>query len=165
MNILSGILTSLIIVTSLFMICLVLIQRGKGGGLAGAFGGVGGSSAFGTKAGDIFTKITIGVAMGWMVALMLLVILMNNQAGSASSGWGEDTTSASKDLTSSKSKSKSPTTAPGPDAGLPPSPATDTGVGAPITPPPVNIPAIPDSAKPAAPASTPAKSGETPKSK
>ncbi len=30
--------------------------------MAGAFGGMGGQSAFGTKAGDLFTKITIGVA-------------------------------------------------------------------------------------------------------
>ena len=48
--------------TSLFLIFLILIQRGKGGGLAGAFGGVGGSSAFGTKAGDVFTRITIYTA-------------------------------------------------------------------------------------------------------
>ena len=40
MAILSGILNSLLVLTSLFLICLVLIQRGKGGGLAGAFGGV-----------------------------------------------------------------------------------------------------------------------------
>ncbi len=45
---------------------LVLIQRGKGGGLAGALGGMGGQSAFGTKAGDLFTKITIGVATFWI---------------------------------------------------------------------------------------------------
>ncbi len=67
MNFLIGILNVLIVLVSLFLICIILIQRGKGGGLAGAFGGVGGSSAFGTKAGDIFTKITIGVAIGWMV--------------------------------------------------------------------------------------------------
>ncbi|MDP6059564.1 MAG: preprotein translocase subunit SecG, partial [Pirellulaceae bacterium] len=45
--------------TALFLILLVLIQRGRGGGLAGAFGGAGGQSAFGTKAGDMFTRITI----------------------------------------------------------------------------------------------------------
>ena len=59
-GILIGIFNTLIVLISLFLICLILIQRGKGGGLAGAFGGVGGSSAFGTKAGDIFTKITVG---------------------------------------------------------------------------------------------------------
>jgi preprotein translocase subunit SecG len=54
-------------VTAIFLIVLVLIQRGKGGGLAGALGGMGGQSAFGTKAGDLFTKITIGVAFFWIL--------------------------------------------------------------------------------------------------
>ena len=40
--------------TAVFLILLILVQRGKGGGLAGAFGGMGGQSAFGTKAGDTF---------------------------------------------------------------------------------------------------------------
>ena len=57
----------LVAADGLFLIVLVLIQRGKGGGLAGAFGGMGGQSAFGTKAGDLFTKITIGVAAFWIV--------------------------------------------------------------------------------------------------
>ena len=68
MAILTGILNSLLVLLSLFLICLVLIQRGKGGGLAGAFGGVGGSSAFGTKAGDVFTRVTIIVAAVWILA-------------------------------------------------------------------------------------------------
>jgi preprotein translocase subunit SecG len=57
----------LLFVTAVFLIVLVLIQRGKGGGLAGALGGMGGQSAFGTKAGDLFTKITIGVAAFWII--------------------------------------------------------------------------------------------------
>jgi preprotein translocase subunit SecG len=156
-NFLVGILNVLIVLASLFLVCVILIQRGKGGGLAGAFGGVGGSSAFGTKAGDVFTKITIGVAIGWMLTAMLLVILSNRGATSASADWGSDSTSVSKELgTSSKSKAKSP--AGGRDVGagdLPvsvPSPATDTGAGAP-PPSPVNIPAIPDE-----PTRTPARS-------
>jgi preprotein translocase subunit SecG len=50
---------------SLFLILLILIQRGKGGGLTGALGGPGGQSAFGSKAGDTFTVITIVVASFW----------------------------------------------------------------------------------------------------
>lgn len=62
-------------VGSLFLIVLVLIQRGKGGGLAGAFGGMGGSSAFGTRAGDTFTRITVGAMIGWICVAMVLVKL------------------------------------------------------------------------------------------
>ncbi len=169
MNFLIGILNVLIILGSLFLICIILIQRGKGGGLAGAFGGVGGSSAFGTKAGDVFTKITIGVAAGWILTAMLLVVLTNSQAGSASSVWGDDAISPSKDVSPSRSKAKTRPT--GADKGLgdlpipPPSPATDTGAGAPPIPAPVDIQAIPDQpAKGAAPApASPSPASSAPK--
>ncbi len=52
---------------ALFLILLVLVQRGRGGGLAGALGGMGGSSAFGAKAGDVFTKITAYTAIFWII--------------------------------------------------------------------------------------------------
>ena len=82
MGVLTVIFNTLIVLTSLFLICLILIQRGKGGGLAGAFGGVGGSSAFGTKAGDIFTRITVVTAAVWILLAMLLVVLTNRKPAS-----------------------------------------------------------------------------------
>ena len=57
----------LLLLLGFFLIVVVLLQRGRGGGLAGAFGGMGGQSAFGTKAGDVFTKITIVIAILWVV--------------------------------------------------------------------------------------------------
>jgi len=70
------VLMILLIVTAIFLIVLILVQRGKGGGLAGAFGGMGGQSAFGSKAGDLFTKITIGAAAFWIILCILSVRLM-----------------------------------------------------------------------------------------
>ena len=67
----------LVLLTGVFLILLVLIQRGKGGGLAGAFGGVGGSSPFGSKAGDQFTRFTIYTAAFWVLLIMLQVRVMN----------------------------------------------------------------------------------------
>jgi len=58
--------TTLLLMTGFLLLFIVLLQRGRGGGLAGAFGGLGGQSAFGTKAGDVFTKITIILAMIWV---------------------------------------------------------------------------------------------------
>lgn len=52
-------------ILSIFLILLVLVQRGKGGGLTGALGGPGGQSAFGSKAGDTFTVITAVSAIVW----------------------------------------------------------------------------------------------------
>jgi len=63
---------------AIFLIVLVLIQRGKGGGLAGAFGGMGGQSAFGTKAGDLFTRITIVVAAVWIVLCILSIKVLSH---------------------------------------------------------------------------------------
>jgi preprotein translocase subunit SecG len=74
----STVLNLLVILTSVFMIFLVLIQRGKGGGLAGAFGGVGGSSAFGSRAGDLFTRVTIIAALIWVLLIMAHVYVIQN---------------------------------------------------------------------------------------
>lgn len=59
--------------TCLLLILVILLQRGRGGGLAGAFGGAGGSSAFGAKTGDVFTWITVVVA----TVFVLLSIVTN----------------------------------------------------------------------------------------
>jgi preprotein translocase subunit SecG len=71
-------LMSLIVITSIFLILIVLIQRGRGGGLAGAFGGLGGASAFGTKAGDTFTWITVYTAAFWIVLCAVAVKMLGS---------------------------------------------------------------------------------------
>ncbi|MEO2012737.1 MAG: preprotein translocase subunit SecG [Fuerstiella sp.] len=79
-------LLTLLVFTSSVMILLVLIQRGRGGGLAGAFGGMGGQSALGVRAGDVFTKITIVVAVIWVMVAGLLGISMRAIAESEGTG-------------------------------------------------------------------------------
>lgn len=69
---------TVIFLTSLFLILLVLIQRGRGGGLAGALGGAGGQSAFGAKAGDTFTKVTMFVATFWILLSMACIKFVNS---------------------------------------------------------------------------------------
>ena len=51
-------LGTLFIVICILLILIVLLQKGRGGGLGAAFGGAG-SSAFGTRTGDVFTWVTI----------------------------------------------------------------------------------------------------------
>ncbi len=48
------------------LIFIVLIQKGKGGGLGAAFGGVG-SSLLGTKTGDFLTWVTICFVAVWLL--------------------------------------------------------------------------------------------------
>ena len=69
----------MLVFTALFLILLVLVQRGRGGGMAGALGGMGGQSAFGAKAGDVFTKITIGVAAFWILLCIVAVNVLGRQ--------------------------------------------------------------------------------------
>src|SRR5262245_17907313 len=64
-------LLTLLMLVSLFLMFVILLQRGRGGGLAGAFGGLGGQSAFGTKAGDVFTVITVVTVAIWVLLACL----------------------------------------------------------------------------------------------
>lgn len=72
-----GLCQLLLFLVSLFLILLVLVQRGKGGGLTGALGGMGGQSAFGTKAGDAFTRITIITTLVWITLCMVTISRFN----------------------------------------------------------------------------------------
>lgn len=68
------ILATLFTVLALFLIGIILLQRGKGTGLSGAFGGAGGGTAtFGSKTGDMLTWTTVVVA----TLLMLYAIVLN----------------------------------------------------------------------------------------
>lgn len=77
-----------IFVSSIFLVLLVLVQRGRGGGLTGALGGAGGQSAFGTKAGDLFTRITIGVATVWIFLCAASVYFLKSRGLPQLSGSG-----------------------------------------------------------------------------
>jgi preprotein translocase subunit SecG len=116
-----GFLNVVIVILTLFLIVLILIQRGKGGGLAGAFGGMGGSSAFGARTGDVFTKVTVGVAIAWILLSMLMVVLTNRKPPS---DWRDPASvanefgSSSRDSKASKLKDRTGAAAPSklPDA-------------------------------------------------
>jgi preprotein translocase subunit SecG len=150
--IITAILNTLVVLICLFLICLILIQRGKGGGLAGAFGGVGGSSAFGTKAGDVFTRVTVVVAAVWIILSMFLVVLYNRGGQSA---WGDDPSVSREVNPKSSTKGKVGTKAsPVAPKGEPVAPATTPAPAAASgssTTPPVSAPAIPDTPAPATP--------------
>lgn len=154
MALFTTILNVLLVVCSLFLICLVLIQRGKGGGLAGAFGGVGGSSAFGTKAGDVFTRITIIVAGIWIALNMVLVILANQRATSAFAAISTPSTEKKVEITPDGASGPSSPAKAG--AGRPPAAAPEAPASSSSLPSALDDPAPPPSApiRPA-PAKTP----------
>ena len=91
-------LGALMLVTSVFLVLLVLVQRGRGGGLSGAFGGMGGQSAFGTRAGDVFTKITIGVAAFWIILCLGSIAYLHKRPTLPSTGGGAGAPAGTSDV-------------------------------------------------------------------
>ncbi|HMP02824.1 MAG TPA: preprotein translocase subunit SecG [Gemmatales bacterium] len=67
-------LSVIIFLTGIALILLILIQRGRGGGLVGALGGGGTASPFGSRAGDTFTRYTIILALVWIALNMILTL-------------------------------------------------------------------------------------------
>ena len=60
------------IIIGIGLIILVLLQKGRGGGLSAAFGGAGGQSAFGSKTGDVFTWTTVVFVAFFLLMAMIL---------------------------------------------------------------------------------------------
>ncbi len=72
---------TLFIVISVLLILIVLIQKGRGGGLSSAFGGAGGNTAFGSKTGDVLTWAT-SVIFGIFLLLAVILNLVSNASSS-----------------------------------------------------------------------------------
>jgi len=70
-----------------FLVIIVLLQAGKGGGLAAAFGGGGGvDSAFGAKVGGPLRKVTAVFATSFLVLAIVLAIIRSTQSRSVIDG-------------------------------------------------------------------------------
>lgn len=70
----------LMTVVGVVLILVVLIQRGRGQGLAGAFGGMGGAGLLGTRAGSFIGKVTAWLAAFWLLLAVVLNIVFNYRA-------------------------------------------------------------------------------------
>ena len=135
----------LFLLCAVILVLLVLIQRGRGGGLAGAFGGPGGHSAFGTKTADVFIKVTAVLGAIFFILAIVTALLVRYQQSQLWSAEGPAPAEAPAE----------PGTSPAERPAAPP-------VEAPSAP--VETPAAP-AEKPAAPASESggAATPETPK--
>ena len=75
----SGLLTFLHIASCVLLILVVLVQPDRGDGMAGAFGGMGGSVAFGVKTLDVIWKITVALAAIFMLTALGLTLMERDQ--------------------------------------------------------------------------------------
>jgi len=89
-----GLVTVLHIIVCIFLIAVVLLQSGKSGDIAAAFGGMGSQTAFGTRsAATMLTKATTWAAVIFMLTSITLSVYANRRAASSGSVL-EGTTSA-----------------------------------------------------------------------
>ena len=76
MDIIRLLLDGALVITSLFLVLLILMHKGRGGGLSDMFGGgisaTGGSS---TVAERNLNRITIGMAVAWFATVVALGII------------------------------------------------------------------------------------------
>ena len=98
----------------IFMVLLVLVQRGKGGVLTGGCWDNDGQSAFGNRPTDMFTKITIGTACVWILLCVITVKYLGSENdGLDNAGLGKNATPVDG-LRSGPSDTPAPTNTPAP---------------------------------------------------
>jgi len=70
------IFTILHVIVCIFLVAVVLLQRGKGAQVGAVFGGGGGGTMFGSRgAGNFLTKLTTGAAVIFMITSLSLSYL------------------------------------------------------------------------------------------
>ncbi len=79
-------ITVLHILVCIFLIAVVLLQSGKSGDIAAAFGGMGSQTAFGTRsAATMLTKATTWAAVIFMLTSIALTVFSSRTAASSGS--------------------------------------------------------------------------------
>jgi len=134
-----GVLFTLV---AILLILVILIQKGRGGGLSGAFGGGMASGLLGSKTGDFLTWVTIGL----VGVFLLLAVLMGMYYRPQVSSYGAPSMPASQQSVPRGATPGAPTdstpapAAPGAETGKPaaaPTPAPQPPAGSADTNKPV----------------------------
>jgi preprotein translocase subunit SecG len=70
------VITTLHVIACVFLVAVVLLQRGRGAQVGAVFGGGGGGTMFGSRgAGNFLTKLTTGAAIVFMLTSLSLSYL------------------------------------------------------------------------------------------
>ncbi|MDD4817494.1 MAG: preprotein translocase subunit SecG [Victivallaceae bacterium] len=78
-DILINVICVAVVIVSLLLICLVLVQPSKSGGMGAAFGGIG-QSVFGAQMGSHLTKLTVVLTSVFFVLALGLAFLIGHRA-------------------------------------------------------------------------------------
>ena len=94
-----GVLAFFYAVVAILLVIVILLQRGRGVGLAGAFGGTGGHTAFGAKTGDVFTWVTVALTGIFLfLAVVANFIFVREQFTTAPIPQGQNPVKAGKNV-------------------------------------------------------------------
>ena len=74
------------VLSAIILILIVLIQKGKGGGLGAAFSGGAASNIFGSKTGDFLTWVTIAVVAVFLSLAIIMDINYKPKVGDIDAG-------------------------------------------------------------------------------
>ena len=67
--------TALYVFACVVLLMVILLQQGKGGDIANAFGGGASQAVFGARAGaTVLTKVTTGLTVSFMTLALLLAV-------------------------------------------------------------------------------------------
>jgi len=80
MGIVSTIILVFFVIVCILLVLLVLVQTEEGDGLGGIFGG-GSASAFGSRSGNILTKITTVLGASFLIVSLGLALINRTQGG------------------------------------------------------------------------------------
>jgi len=106
-------LTVLHVLACLFLIVIVLLQRGKGAEMGAVFGGGAGATVFGSRgAGNFLTRMTTGAAVIFMLTSLTLAYLAQDRTGD-SLFEGEETEAAAPESPFGEPPAKAEGAAPG----------------------------------------------------
>jgi len=125
-GILMKLVAFLFVLVSIVLILVILLQKGRGGGLSGAFGGGMGGGLLGSKTGDFLTWVTI-----ILVAVFLgLAVLMGRFYRPSVGQYGTDETMATQpEATEGTTPAPAESAAPASTTDAPMTPADMMGQG------------------------------------
>lgn len=105
-----GILITIHIIVCIFLITIVLIQAGRGGGLAESFTGA--ESIFGTKTNAVLTRATTFFAVFFFITCLSLAVLAKQRSSSLIRGPLPQAAPAPKETIPAKEKQPDPSEQP-----------------------------------------------------
>lgn len=122
---LMSVVAVLFVIVCVALIFLVLIQKGRGGGLSSAFGGAGAGGLFGTKTGDFLTWVTIAAVALFLSLAVIMGLFYKPTVTELEAEQPRPPQPVPTAPSTDRPGTTTPAVPPGGETGQPPGPTTD----------------------------------------